>query len=65
MDDTALVIHASGVVLRSEGQDEAGTVIVATGAIQRDFILANGLLSSGMGTGEAAGTCENKGDDAH
>ncbi|KAI1318254.1 hypothetical protein EDD11_006950 [Mortierella claussenii] len=44
-----LVINASGVVLRGEGQGEDGTVLVATGTIQRDFILVNGLLTSDMG----------------
>ncbi|KAK3842262.1 MAG: hypothetical protein J3R72DRAFT_509391 [Linnemannia gamsii] len=48
----ALIIHTSGVVLRGEGQDEAGTIIVATGAIQRDFILVNGMLNSDMSTVE-------------
>ncbi|KAF9908221.1 hypothetical protein EC991_010147 [Linnemannia zychae] len=48
----ALIIHTSGVVLRGEGQDEAGTIIVATGASQRDFILVNGMLNSDMGTVE-------------
>lgn len=48
----ALIIHASGVVLRGEGQDEAGTIVVATGTIQRDFILINGMLSFDMGTVE-------------
>ncbi|KAF9584475.1 hypothetical protein BGW38_006345, partial [Lunasporangiospora selenospora] len=42
----ALVIHTAGIVLRGEGQDEAGTIIIATGAIQRDFILVNGQLTS-------------------
>ncbi|KAI1311049.1 hypothetical protein EDD11_003556 [Mortierella claussenii] len=46
----ALVINASGVVLRGEGQDEQGTVIIATGNIQRDFILVNGMLQSEMGS---------------
>lgn len=46
----ALIINASGVVLRGEGQDDQGTIVVATGAIQRDFILVNGMLTSDMGT---------------
>jgi hypothetical protein len=48
----ALIIHTSGVVLRGEGQNEAGTIIVATGTIQRDFILVSGMLTSDMGTME-------------
>lgn len=48
----ALIINASGVVLRGEGQDEQGTVVVATGNIQRDFILVNGMLTSDMGSVE-------------
>ncbi|KAG0086186.1 hypothetical protein BGZ92_008352 [Podila epicladia] len=46
----SLIINASGVVLRGEGQDNQGTIVVATGAIQRDFILVNGMLTSDMGT---------------
>ncbi|KAG0277439.1 hypothetical protein BGZ95_005953 [Linnemannia exigua] len=46
----ALIINASGVVLRGEGQDSNGTTIVATGNIQRDFILVNGMLQSEMGS---------------
>ncbi|KAF9915472.1 hypothetical protein FBU30_001944 [Linnemannia zychae] len=46
----ALIINASGVVLRGEGQDEMGTTIIASGTIQRDFILVNGVLTSDMGT---------------
>jgi len=48
----ALIIHSSGVVLRGEGQDESGTIAVATGAIQRDFLLVNGMLTSEMGSVE-------------
>ncbi|KAG0339349.1 hypothetical protein BG000_002320 [Podila horticola] len=48
----ALIINASGVVLRGEGHDDQGTIVVATGAIQRDFILVNGMLTSDMGTVE-------------
>ena len=48
----ALIINASGVVLRGEGQDRNGTVIIATGKIQRDFILINGMLQSEMGSEE-------------
>ncbi|KAF9171291.1 hypothetical protein BGX21_010333 [Mortierella sp. AD011] len=48
----ALIINATGVILRGEGQDEQGTVIVATGNIQRDFILVNGMLASEMGSVE-------------
>ncbi|KAG0053887.1 hypothetical protein BGZ83_000284, partial [Gryganskiella cystojenkinii] len=48
----ALILNASGVVLRGEGQDEHGTVVVATGNIQRDFILVNGMLTSDMGSVE-------------
>ncbi|KAF9958412.1 hypothetical protein BGZ72_000400 [Mortierella alpina] len=48
----ALIIHSSGVVLRGEGQDETGTIVVATGTIQRDFILVNGMLRSEMGSME-------------
>ncbi|KAF9136180.1 hypothetical protein BGW39_005562 [Mortierella sp. 14UC] len=48
----AIIVHTSGLVLRGEGQDETGTIIVATGAIQRDFILVNGMLDSEMGTVE-------------
>lgn len=46
----ALILNASGVVLRGEGQDENGTIVVATGVIQRDFILVNGQLTSDMGS---------------
>ncbi|KAG0009928.1 hypothetical protein BGZ81_003076, partial [Podila clonocystis] len=46
----ALILNASGIVLRGEGQDESGTIVVATGAIQRDFILVNGQLTSDMGS---------------
>ncbi|CAO3569208.1 unnamed protein product [Mortierella alpina] len=46
----ALVLHSSGVVLRGEGQSETGTIVVATGAIQRDFILVNGMLKPEMGS---------------
>ncbi|KAF9986484.1 hypothetical protein BGZ65_007455 [Modicella reniformis] len=42
----ALIINASGVVLRGEGQE---TIIIANGTIQRDFILVNGMHSSDMG----------------
>ncbi|KAG0315609.1 hypothetical protein BGZ97_008045 [Linnemannia gamsii] len=35
-----------------EGQDDGGTIIVATGNIQRDFILVNGMLQSEMGNVE-------------
>ncbi|KAF8975763.1 hypothetical protein BGZ52_008622, partial [Haplosporangium bisporale] len=48
----ALILNSSGVVLRGEGQDENGTILVATGAIQRDFILVNGVLTSEMGSVE-------------
>ncbi|KAG0370423.1 hypothetical protein BGX24_002029 [Mortierella sp. AD032] len=48
----ALIINASGVVLRGEGQDNNGTIIIATGNIQRDFILVNGMLQSEMGSVE-------------
>ncbi|KAF9933141.1 hypothetical protein FBU30_006465 [Linnemannia zychae] len=48
----ALIINASGVVLRGEGQDENGTVVIATGNIQRDFVLVNGMLQSEMGSVE-------------
>ncbi|KAG0213242.1 hypothetical protein BGX28_004815 [Mortierella sp. GBA30] len=48
----ALIINSSGVVLRGEGQDKNGTVIIATGNIQRDFILVNGMLQSEMGSVE-------------
>jgi hypothetical protein len=51
----ALIINASGVVLRGEGQDEQGTVVVATGNIQRDFILINGMLTADMGADEIQG----------
>ncbi|KAF9960600.1 hypothetical protein BGZ72_006500 [Mortierella alpina] len=46
----ALIINSSGVVLRGEGQDKNGTIIVATGKIQRDFILVNAMLNSTMGS---------------
>ncbi|KAG0073471.1 hypothetical protein BGZ92_003837, partial [Podila epicladia] len=46
----ALILNASGVVLRGEGQDENGTIVLATGAIQRDFVLVNGQLTSDMGS---------------
>lgn len=45
-----LIIHTSGVVLRGEGQDESGTIVVAMGTVQRDFLLVNGMLSSNLGT---------------
>lgn len=48
----ALILNSSGVILRGEGQDENGTIVVATGAIQRDFILVNGALTSEMGSVE-------------
>ncbi|KAF9435506.1 hypothetical protein BGZ76_006165 [Entomortierella beljakovae] len=48
----ALIINASGVVIRGEGQDDQGTIVVATGNIQRDFILVNGILTSDMGNVE-------------
>lgn len=48
----ALIINASGVVLRGEGQDENGTVITATGDISHDFVLVNGMLASDLGTWE-------------
>ena len=37
-----LNIHASGVVLRGEGEDENGTVLVAAGKKQRDLIVIDG-----------------------
>ncbi|KAF9957597.1 hypothetical protein BGZ72_001636 [Mortierella alpina] len=46
----ALIINKSGVVLRGEGKTAEGTTIIATGKIQRDFILVNGMLSSSMGS---------------
>ncbi|KAF9572886.1 hypothetical protein EC968_009370 [Mortierella alpina] len=46
----ALVINKSGVVLRGEGNTPEGTTIIATGSIQRDFILVNGMLTSSMGS---------------
>lgn len=46
----ALVLHSSGVVLRGEGQGAGGTTVKATGDIQRDFILINGMLNSKMGS---------------
>lgn len=46
----ALVLHSSGVVLRGEGQNEGGTIVKATGKIQRDFIFVNGMLTSDMGS---------------
>jgi hypothetical protein len=39
---TTLVINASGVVLRGEGQGEDGTVLDATGATRRDVLVARG-----------------------
>ncbi|KAF9364085.1 hypothetical protein BGX34_002538 [Mortierella sp. NVP85] len=48
----ALIINASGVVLRGEGQDENGTVITATGDISHDFVLVNGMLASDLGKWE-------------
>jgi hypothetical protein len=39
---TTLVINASGVVLRGEGQGEDGTVLHATGATRRDVLVARG-----------------------
>ena len=39
---TTLVIDASGVVLRGEGQGEDGTVLHATGATRRDVLVARG-----------------------
>src|SRR5581483_1289238 len=35
-----LRLQAGGVVLRGEGQEESGTVLVATGAVQRSLIVA-------------------------
>ncbi|KAF9287385.1 hypothetical protein BGZ68_001887 [Mortierella alpina] len=46
----ALIINKSGVVLRGEGKTSDGTTIIATGNIQRDFILVNSMLSSSMGS---------------
>lgn len=40
---TTLVIGASGVVLRGEGQGEDGTVLQATGATRRDVLSVRGL----------------------
>ncbi|KAG0230136.1 hypothetical protein BGW42_001123 [Actinomortierella wolfii] len=48
----AIIINASGVVLRGEGQGDDGTTIIATGRIQRDFVLVNGMLTSDMGSVE-------------
>ncbi|KAF9930138.1 hypothetical protein BGZ67_005976 [Mortierella alpina] len=47
----ALIINESGVVLRGEGKTApGGTTIIATGNIQRDFILVNSMLASSMGS---------------
>jgi hypothetical protein len=47
-----ITINKSGVVLRGEGQGADGTVLLATGAVQRSLVLAKG---SG-GLTESAGT---------
>lgn len=39
---TTLVINASGVVLRGEGQGEDGTILHATGTTRRDVLVARG-----------------------
>jgi hypothetical protein len=38
----SLYLRVSGVVLRGEGQNEDGTVLIATGATQRSLIIAGG-----------------------
>jgi hypothetical protein len=43
-----LRLHTSGVVLRGEGQEESGTVLIATGATQRSLIVV------GRGEGRAS-----------
>ena len=40
---TTLVMDASGVVLRGEGQGEDGTVLHATGTTRRDVLVARGV----------------------
>ncbi|KAG0216322.1 hypothetical protein BGX31_000637, partial [Mortierella sp. GBA43] len=52
----ALIICASGVVLRGEGHDDDGTIVIATGNLERDFILVNGMLTSDMGSYEVQKT---------
>lgn len=37
-----ICIDKSGIVLRGEGNDASGTVLVATGAVQRDLIVVGG-----------------------
>lgn len=43
--ETELVINASGIVLRGEGDTDAGTVIIAAGKVKRDFIIIDNGLS--------------------
>ncbi|KAG0343442.1 hypothetical protein BG004_005306 [Podila humilis] len=40
----ALIINQSGVVLRGEGNGPSGTILIATGDFQHDFIYLHGLL---------------------
>ncbi|KAK3814111.1 MAG: hypothetical protein J3Q66DRAFT_389475 [Benniella sp.] len=49
----ALILNKPGVVLRGEGNDPAGTILVAMGQFKHDFINMNGVLdSSFQGTPE-------------
>jgi hypothetical protein len=37
-----ITVNKSGVVLRGEGQGTDGTVLIATGAVQRSLVLVQG-----------------------
>ncbi|KAF9955863.1 hypothetical protein BGZ72_003309 [Mortierella alpina] len=41
-----LILNRSGVVLRGEGNGPTGTIVIATGQFNHDFINLNGLLDS-------------------
>lgn len=51
--DSSLTIKASGVVLRGEGNGLTGTVLIATRALQHNFIVLQG---AGSGYGEVSGS---------
>lgn len=51
--DSSLTIKAGGVVLRGEGNDLTGTVLIATRNVQHNFIVFQG---AGSGYGEVSGS---------
>jgi Family of unknown function (DUF6298) len=56
----SLRLHASGIVLRGQGMDENGTVLVATGEDRRTLIRIIGLaLPKGEGRGEGEGAAQS------